>query len=115
MYLLTEHMLPDVPLFTKKLNFLKDIVEGPPLGAPVDPTERSQELSQRGVRGKQASVRGQKKLVQKPKKSKPETSGQPSMKQEESSIDSSESSSESEEEDTLNYFDDQDCKSYCFH
>ena len=89
MYLLTEHKLPDVPEFTKKLNFIREIIEGPPYVAPVDPTERSQELSQRGVRGKKASVRGHKKLVQKAKKTKPATSGQPSMKQEDSSIDSS--------------------------
>ena len=45
MYLLMEHKLPDVPEFTKKLNFIREIIEGPPLIAPVDPTERSQELS----------------------------------------------------------------------
>ena len=75
---------------------------------------RSQEMSVRGTLGAQASAKSRRGLYSRAKKSRPASSGMPSMQKNDSSIDSSSpsgSSSESEDqENTLNYFDNQDGK-----
>ena len=108
LYRLVTNHLPDEDEFTRRLNFIKEIIEGRPPAA-VDASERHEEFSHYGSLGRQASSRSRRKFGTKPKKSQPRS--QPGRRADaaDSSIDSSSSESEAEE-GTLDYFEDQQGK-----
>jgi hypothetical protein len=106
LYRLDFDRVTDKNEFARRLQFIKEIIEGRPPAA-VDASERHEEFSHYGSLGRQASSRSRRKFGAKPKKSQPRS--QPGMRGDaaDSSIDSSSPAERSSEEDTFDYFEDQ--------
>jgi hypothetical protein len=78
-YGLEEDFIFDDLEVYERIRFAKEVIEGRPQRESADKDEVHEEMSQRGKLGRDAATRSRKDLSQRPKKSQPSQSSQPSQ------------------------------------